>query len=156
MADPAQQSDPMQRDLATTYSLYVQLGARVYPAQGVGGRRPAPASRPPVNVQMVSAMAELADYIGKWNSYVRYLLNPVTKIELTAREGVRCPYCGADLVAWLRPGNEDRSEIVCTNLTPHYDPPGRWTPADWPRLGVLAGVHDDARFGPRLHSVHET
>ena len=80
----------------------------------------------------------------------RYLLNPVTKVELTARTGVRCPHCGSDLVAWLRPEDPAKSEIVCTAMQPHYDAPNRWPESEWKRLGVLAGVHDDSRFGARL------
>jgi hypothetical protein len=152
-ADPAQ-PDPLARDLERAASLYAQLAARIAPSQqtGVGRRTPA-ASRPPINVDMASAMAELRTYLDRWTHYAAYLLNPVTRVEVTDRTGACCPYCGAKLVAWLRPEHPERAEIVCCNLTPHYDPPGRWLTDEWPRLGVLAGVHVDARFGPRLQVV---
>ena len=143
----------LQRDLELAQSLYVQLAARVPPGRQQQGRRIPPASRPPLQVDMVSHMAALEDMIGQWISGARWLLDPWQKIDLTAREDVRCPYCGADLVAWLRPADPDQSEIVCLNPTPHDDPPGRWRPPEWKRLGVLVGVHTDGRFGARLPDV---
>jgi hypothetical protein len=144
-----------EQDLALAQSLYVQLGARVSPAQSAGGRRLAPASRPPIQVDMVSHMAAGEQYLDWWIKFARWLLDPMAKIDLTARTGARCPYDGGDLVAYLRPSADpDDGEIVCTNLDhPDADGPRRWRKADWPRLGVLAGVHVDARFGPRLHAV---
>jgi hypothetical protein len=156
MTRPDPTPDPIRRDLDTAASLYAQLAARVHPGNNRVSRRTAPASRPPVNLQMVSAMAELADYLAWWVASARWLLDPVGKIDLTTRTGARCPYDGGDLVAWIRASDPDAAEIVCTNLD-HDDEAGprRWRKDQWPRLGVLAGVHVDARFGPRLHSVGE-
>jgi hypothetical protein len=143
--------DPLQADLDLTFSLYTQLAARVPPESHPGaGRRTPPASRPPLQVDMVSHMADLERYTSWWIATARYLLQPVTKVELTKREGVVCPYCGADLVAWLRSADPDASEIVCTGLDHlEVDGPRRWQSSEWKRLGVLAGVHDDARYGAR-------
>ena len=155
MAKPDPQPDPLQRNLDAFHSLYLLLAARVPPAQAAGGRRPAPASRPPLQVDMVSHMAAGEAYLDWWIKYARWLLDPMAKIDLTTRTGARCPYDGGDLVAYLRPSADpDDGEIVCCNLD-HDEMvgPRRWRKADWPRLGVLAGVHVDARFGPRLHVV---
>jgi hypothetical protein len=143
----------VEQDADLAVSLYTQLAARVAPGKGAAGRRIPPGSRPPLDMAMVSAMAELEQYLSWWIGQARYLLNPISKIDLTARTGVRCPHCGADLVAWLRPENPAKSEIVCTNMTPHHSPPGRWLEPEWKRLGVLAGVHEDGRFGARLPEV---
>jgi len=142
-----QAHDPLRADLDLAWSNYRQLAARVAPGKGAAGRRTPPASRPPLDVAMVSHMAELPRLLAWFNATARYLLNPVTKVELTARTGVRCPHCGADLVAWLRPEDPAKSEIVCTNPDVRHDGTRRWPEAEWKRLGVLAGVHDDGRFG---------
>lgn len=140
--------DPLQADLDLAWSLYVQLAARVPPEhRGAGGLRTPPGSRPPLQVDIVSHMADLERALSWWIATARYLLQPVTKVELTKREGVACPYCGADLVAWLRAADPDASEIVCTGLDHlDLDGPRRWPAREWKRLGVLAGVHDDARY----------
>jgi hypothetical protein len=105
---------------------------------------------------MVSAMAELEQYLAWWIGQARYLLNPVSKVDLTARTGVRCPHCQAALVAWLHPADPAASEIVCTGLDHQWeDGPKRWRESEWKRLGILAGVHEDGRFGARLHVVGE-
>jgi len=141
--------DPLRADLELAWSNYQQLAARVAPGKGQAGRRIPPGSRPPLDVAMVSHMAELPRLLAWFNATARYLLNPVTKVELTARTGVRCPHCGSDLVAWLRPEDPAKSEIVCTAMQPHYDAPNRWPESEWKRLGVLAGVQEDGRFGAR-------
>jgi DNA-directed RNA polymerase subunit RPC12/RpoP len=150
-----QPPDPLRTDLEQAHSLYVQLAARVAPGKGQAGRRIPPGSRPPLDMAMVSAMADLEQYLAWWCSQARYLLYPVTKIELTARTGVRCPHCGADLIAWVRPEDPAKSEIVCTNPSVDHDGTRRWPEPEWKRLGVLAGVHEDGRFGARLHAVGE-
>lgn len=139
--------DPLRADLDEFYSNYVQLAARVLPAQGQGGRRPQPSSRAPLQVQMVSLMDEGRRLLAWFNGQAKFLLNPYQRIELTKREGVRCPHCGADLVAHLWPEHPDRSEIVCTGLDHRWeDGPSRWPPSEWKRLGVLVGTHEDGRF----------
>jgi DNA-directed RNA polymerase subunit RPC12/RpoP len=99
---------------------------------------------------MVSHMAALEQALSWWINQARWLLDPVSKVELTRTTGVRCPHCGADLVAWLRPAAQDQSEIACTSQDPDHDGQRRWQPAEWKRLGVLVGVHEDGRFGARL------
>lgn len=141
-------------DLNLAASLYEQLAAKIPPERKAQGRRTPPASRPPLQVNPVSHMADLESFLGWWITTARWILNPVTKVELTRREGVRCPHCGADLIAWLHT-DSDRSEIVCTNPDPQHDGTRRWPPSEWPRLGVLAGVHIDGRYGPRLRAVGE-
>jgi hypothetical protein len=149
-----QSPDPLRADLDAAHHLYQQLAARVAPGQGQAGRRIPPGSRPPLDMAMVSAMNELERFLAWFNSQARYLLNPVSKIDLTARTGVRCPHCGADLVAWLRPEDPAASEIVCTGIDHKWeDGPRRWPESEWKRLGVLAGVHEDGRFGARLHAA---
>lgn len=147
--------DPIRADLDQAYSNYTQLAARVEPAQGVGGRRPQPGSRPPLQIQMVSAMNELERFLGWFNDQARWLLNPVQRIELTKREGIRCPAwlnslsreCGGELLAWLWPEQPSRSEIVCTNVNhDEAEAPRRWPPSEWKRLGVRVGSHEDGRF----------
>jgi hypothetical protein len=143
------QPDPLRADLEQAWSLYTQLAARVAPGRGQAGRRIPPASRPPLDVAMVSHMAVLEQTLSWWIGSARYLLNPVSRIELTARTGVRCPSCGADLVAWLRPEDPAKSEIVCTNPDPGHDGTRRWPESEWKRLGVLAGVHEEPDRGGR-------
>lgn len=152
MTRPTRQAaDPLTELLNQAWSLHQQLAARLPPEQAAGGRRPQPGSRPPLQVQMVSHMADLEQYINWWIAGARWRLNPTSRVDLTARTGVRCPTCGADLIAWLRPEDPAASEIVCTGLDHEEDQaPRRWPESEWKRLGVLAGVHDDGRFGPRL------
>jgi DNA-directed RNA polymerase subunit RPC12/RpoP len=147
--------DPLQTDLNTAHSLYTQLAARIAPTQqtGVGRRTPA-ASRPPLDTRIVSLMAELESALRWWIGQARWLLDPAGKIDLTAREAVRCPYCNGNLIAYLRPADPDTAEVVCTNLD--HDPmtgPSRWAKADWPWLGIQAGVHTDGRYGARLQVI---
>jgi hypothetical protein len=159
MAQAERTPDPLARDLDEAYRLYQQLAAKVPPNQASGGRRRAPASRPPVSIDPLSLMAELDRYLGWWIRQARYALDPWTKIDLTARTGARCPYCGADLVCWLRPTNEGASEVVCTGLDHPDTEPRRWAKAEWSWLGKLAGVHVDAPSGgarppwPHLRAV---
>ena len=145
MAKAEHRPDPLARDQDEAYRLYQLLAAKVPPGQHTGSRRPAPASRPPLSIDPVSLMAELETYLGWWTHQARYTLDPPAKINLTERTGARCPYCNADLVAWLR--DADTGEIVCTGLDHPEDEPRRWAKADWARLGVLAGVHVDAPSG---------
>jgi hypothetical protein len=142
--------DPIRADLDLAWSLYVQLAARVPPDHQATGRRTLPGSRPPIDVQVVSHMADLERTIAWWINQARWLLDPWKKIDLTAREGIRCPYCQGALVAWIQSSNDEAGEVVCTNLDhPVTEGPNRWKKRDWPRLGVLADTHVDARFGAR-------
>ena len=146
--------DPLKTDLDEAHRLYELIAAKVAPQQTGAGLRTPAASRPPLNVDMVSHMHELQRHLAWWIAGARWLLDPVGKVDLTAREGVRCPYCQGNLVAYLRTADPDAAEIVCTNLEhPDMDGPRRWAYADWPRLGVLTGARDDARYGPRLRVV---
>jgi hypothetical protein len=155
MAKPERTPDPLARDQDEAYRLYQLLAAKVPPGQGESGRRPAPASRPPLSIDPVSLMAELEDYIEGWIYKARYVLDPWQRIDLTARTGATCPYCGSRLICWLRPQNEGASQIVCD--PGHLDTlgPSHWAKADWPRLGVMTGVHIDARYGAQLRAVGE-
>lgn len=155
MAQADHTPDPLHRDLDQAERLYQLLAAKVPPGQGDGGRRPPPASRPPLSIDPVSLMAELEAFVGAWIGQARYALDPWQRIDLTARTGAVCPYCGARLICWLRPQNEGASTIICD--PGHIDTlgPGQWAAADWPRLGVMTGVHIDARYGARLHVVDE-
>jgi DNA-directed RNA polymerase subunit RPC12/RpoP len=148
--------DPIADLTAEAWSLYQQLAARLAPETAAGGRRSQPTSRPPLQVQIVSAMVELEQYLAAWNSRARFMLNPWQTINLTAREQVRCPYCGGDLIASLRPSDPDAAEVFCSGPDHPDDTPRRWAKQDWPRLGVLAGVHSDGRYGARPPKVGET
>jgi hypothetical protein len=65
----------LAEDLAEARALYVKLAARIAPSQQTGvGRRTPPASRPPLNVDMVSAMAELETFMRWWNATAAELL----------------------------------------------------------------------------------
>ena len=146
MAQADRRPDPLAADLDAAHRLYALLAAKVPPGQGEGGRRPPPASRPPLSIDPLSLMAELEQFVGAWIGQARYALDPWQRIDLTARTGATCPYCGSRLVCWLRPQNEGASQIVCD--PGHLDSlgPSHWAKADWPRLGVMTGVHVDARF----------
>jgi hypothetical protein len=162
MGKPDRTPDPLQRDLDEAWAKYQLLAAKVPPGQGEGGRRPPPASRPPLSIDPVSLMAELEQFIGAWIGQARYALDPWQRIDLTARTKAVCPYCTGTLICWLRPQNEGASYITC--VTGHVDSlgPTHWVRADWPRLGVMTGIHIDAptpagsgRWGARLHVVED-
>jgi hypothetical protein len=136
----------LEHDLGEAWRLYQLLAARVPPGRAQAGRRVPPASRPPLQVDPLSLMAELEADLAAWIGRARWLLDPWQRIDLTARTGVRCPICGADLIAWIYPDNPAASEIRCTNPDPEHDGTRRWPESEWKRLGVLAGVHEDGRF----------
>jgi hypothetical protein len=153
--------DPLRADLDEVWRLHELLAAKVEPAQGEGGRRPQPASRPPLQIDPVSLMEELRRYLGWWLGQARWSLQPVKRIDITVRTGVTCPYCGVGkLVGWLRdddpeePGRFQPDEVVCLNreadqharAAPEGGAPWRWTKDEWARLGVLTGVREDRRF----------
>ena len=151
--------DPFLADLEELGRLYQLLAGKVEPSQGEGGRRPQPGSRPPLQIPPVSLMHEIRSTIGYYIAQARWTLQPLRRINITNStkdpdtlpDGARCPWCGGELVAWFRDDSTEPAEVVC--LTPqHHQPeePSRWGKADWPRLGVLTGVREDARYGPRL------
>jgi hypothetical protein len=162
-----QAPDPLQQDLDEVWRLHQLLAAKVEPSQGEGGRRTPPASRPPLQVDPVSLMEELRRYLGWWIAQARWNLQPVKRIDITARTGVTCPYCAVGkLVGWLRgddpehPGRVQPDEVICLNRTADQHAtegaPWRWTKDEWARLGVLTGVREDRRFGARLPDLHES
>ena len=148
--------DPLRRDLDQAERLYALLAAKVPPGQGDGGRRPPPASRPPLSIDPVSLMAELETFIGAWIGQARYALDPWQRIDLTARTQAVCPYCGGRLICWLRPQNEGASYINCD--PGHIDTlgPSQWPKADWAWLGRMIGMDIEPPTGnarPPLHAV---
>lgn len=148
--------DPFHRDLDELGRQYTLLAAKVPPGQGEGGRRPPPASRPPLQIDPVSLMAEVEQAVSYYLNQIRWLLQPIRRIDITKRTGAICPWCQGGLVAWLHEERAEPGEVVC--LTPiRHQPtePYRWTgEAEWRRLGVVAGVYVDARYGARPPSLH--
>ena len=146
--------DPLRDDLDEVWRLHQLLAGKVEPVQGEGGRRPRPASRPPLQVDPVSIMDELGRYIRWWIGHARWNLQPTKRIDITTRTGAVCPYCAGPLVAWLYGDNPEPPEVVCLNreadiharAAPEGGMPWRWEKAEWARLGVLTGVRADARF----------
>jgi len=159
MAERHPQPDPLQRDLDEAWRQYQLLAAKVPPGQGEGGRRPPPASRPPLSIDPLSLMAELEQFVGAWIGQARYALDPWQRIDLTARTGATCPYCEGRLICWLRPQNEGASYILCD--PGHIDTlgPGQWPKADWAWLGRMIGAPIEPPTGgakppwPQLRAV---
>lgn len=146
--------DPLEQDLKELWNLYQQLAGQIQPGQSQGGRRPQPASRPPLQIDPVSHMHELQRYLAWWINGARWRLHPVKRINLTDRENITCPYCQGALVAWIPEASPDNAEVVCINPEhPHAEGPSHWTPREWPRLGVMLGTYEDGRYGPRLPDV---
>lgn len=149
------EADPFERDLEELGRLYQLLAAKVMPSQGEGGRRPQPASRPPLNTDAVSLKHEVEQWASYYVNQVRRFVTPTRRIDITKRTGAICPWCQGGLVAWLHEERAEPGEVVC--LTPiRHQPqePYRWTgEAEWRRLGVVAGVYEDARYGPRLPTL---
>ena len=151
-------------DLDELGRLYQLLAAKVPPAQGDSGRRPQPGSRPPLQVEPVSLMDEMERAASYQIAQARWNLQPVKRIDITTRTGARCPYCAGDLVAWLYGEDPEPPEVVClqrdadihARAAPEGGMPWRWEKRDWPRLGVLTGVRDDARFTTIQRVVRET
>jgi hypothetical protein len=96
-------------------------------------------------------MEELRAFLTEWIGEGRAKLDPIQRIDLTAREGVRCPWCAGKLMAYLHDLQPDTSEIRCQG-TDHSeeDGPRSWTPDQWRRLGLLAGTVEDLRYGAQL------
>lgn len=146
--------DSFRADLDEVWRLHELLSAKVEPAQGEGGRRPQPSSRPPLQVDPVSHIDELRRYLHWWIGQARWSIQPTRRIDITTRTGATCPYCAGPLVAWLYGDNPEPPEVVCLNrqadtharAAPEGGNPWRWERHEWARLGVLTGVRDDARF----------
>jgi len=136
-----------QADTNEAIRLYQLLAAQIHPSQGEGSRRPSPASRPPLQIDPVSLMAEYEQYQAGFIGRARWLLDPWRRIDVTDRTGARCPYCTGKLTCWMRPHNDQPAYITCD--PGHIDTlgPNHWIEADWPRLGVMAGVHIDVTGG---------
>ena len=147
--------DSLRVDLDEVWRLHELLAAKVEPSQGEGGhRRPQPSSRPPLQVLPVSHMNEGERFLRWWIAEGRFALQPTIRISITTRTGATCPYCAGELIAWLYGDNPEPPEVVCLNrqadtharAAPEGGNPWRWEKHEWPRLGVLTGVRDDARF----------
>ena len=149
--------DPFKRDQDEAYRLYQLLAAQIPRGQGQhNGRRPPPASRPPLAIDPLSLMAELEQFQGAWIGQARYALDPWQRIDLTARTGATCPYCEGRLICWLRPQNEGASYITCD--PGHVDTlgPSHWAKADWAWLGRMIGAPIEPPTGnarPPLRAV---
>lgn len=151
--DPTSNGGRLNRTLADAdeaVRLYQLLATQISPGQGEGGRRPQPTSRPPLQIDPVSLMGEFEQYFPSFIGRARWLLDPWKRIDITGRTGARCPYCQSSLVGWLRPKADQPGYITCDPGHLETLGPNHWVEADWPRLGVMAGVHIDARYGPRL------
>ena len=145
--------NPLLTDLDELGRLYQLLAAKVEPGQGEGGRRPQPASRPPLQIPPVSLMDEIQRTISYLIGQARFTLLPVIRINITDRTGANCPYCAGELVAWLYGDNPEPPEVLCLGTDHPAEEPKRWEKSQWARLGVLTGVREDRRFGPRLPDV---
>jgi hypothetical protein len=65
----------IEQELETVAALYLKLAAQLEPERrGTGGRRTPPGSRPPLRVDIVSAMAEVQAYLTWWNHTAAELL----------------------------------------------------------------------------------
>src|SRR5215216_3227082 len=140
--DPAS-NDPFQRDLEELGRLYMLLAGKIEPSQGQGGgRRPQPASRPPLHIDPVSVMHEVEQSVAYHLTQIRWLLQPVHRIDITRRTGAICPWCQGGLVAWLHEERAEPAEVACTTPTHHEQgDPYRWTgELELRRLGVVMGV----------------
>ena len=59
--------DSLERDLEQAHALYAKLAEQLVPGRaGVGGRRPVPASRPPVRADVLSTMFDLERFMSSW------------------------------------------------------------------------------------------
>ena len=146
--------DPFLDDLDEMGRFYQLLAASVDPTQGEGGRRPQPGSRPPLQVDPVSLMDEGRRFVRWWIHAARWNLKPARKINITDRTGARCPYCHelgykGELVAWIYGDDPEPPEVLCLDDQHPAAQPKRWEKHEWPRLGVLTGVREDARYGAR-------
>jgi hypothetical protein len=66
----------LERDIAAALDLYARMAAHVRPERnGAGARRVPPSSRPPVRVEVVSAMHDLERFTAWWIGEARELLD---------------------------------------------------------------------------------
>jgi uncharacterized Zn-finger protein len=148
--------EPIRGLLDVAGSLYVQLEARTDLHHGSGGRRIQPGSKAPVRVDVVSHLEELRRFLASWAGEARAKLDPVQWVDLTAREGVRCPWCDGRLMAVLQDQRPETSQIRCQGKDhSSEDGPKVWTPDQWRRLGLLAGTVVDLRQGPQMPMLEE-
>jgi hypothetical protein len=162
--------DPMEELLDEFLRLHRLVAGKIEPGQGeAGGRRPQPASRPPLQLDPVSEMASSEQSIRYHMNQYRRILHRVKRIDITTRTGYTCPHCTTGkLVGWVRdidPEDHDRriqpDEVVCLNWqadehkpVPHGEGyPYRWTADEWRRLGFQARALDDQRYGARPPGV---
>jgi hypothetical protein len=144
---------------------YRLVAGKIEPGQGEGGRRPQPASRPPLQIDPVSEMASAEQSLRYHITRFNQILHRVKRIDITDRTGYTCPHCEVGkLVGWVRdddPQDLDRTikpdEVVCLNwqADAHAQDgwPYRWGRDEWARLGVQTGAREDARYGARLPGV---
>jgi ribosomal protein S27AE len=136
---------PVQADLTRAGTLYIQLAARVPKVRRAGDATgTAAGGSTPIDETVVDHMLALEQWVPWWNAAADWLLDPQPKIDLTKRRHVTCPECATGtLLAW--PAREEIRCLACRAV---------WAGAQqWRRLGVVLGVHDDGRFGPRLPST---
>jgi len=135
---------PVSEHLTRAGSLYVQLAARVPKVRHAGAAGSVPGGSTPIDEAVVDHMAALETWLPWWATGADWLLDPQPKIDLTRRAAVCCPECATGtLLAW--PAREEIRCLACRAV---------WQGAQqWRRLGVVLGVHDDGRFGPRLPGV---
>ena len=149
--------DPLRGDLDEVWRNDQLLAGAIEPNQSHGGRRPQPASRPPLQIGPVSTRDETRRVVKHLLTLQRWELQPATRINITDRTktpdlpaGACCPWCGGELVAYLYGDQPEPPEVVCTSPNNHDQAePWRWEPHEWPRLGVSTGVREDARYGAR-------
>jgi hypothetical protein len=155
------QADSFQDDLDELWRNDQLLAGKVEPAQGHGGRRPQPASRPPLQVGPVSVRDETRREVRHLIAMQRWELQPATRVNITTStktpelpNGARCPWCQGELVAWFYGDQPEPPEVVCSTPNQHTEgEPWRWEKDQWGRLGVSTGVRVDARYGARPPGV---
>lgn len=154
--------DPIEEKLDRLLRKYRLVAAKIEPAQGEGGRRLQPASRPPLQLDPVSEMHSFERSLDYHEIQFDRILHRTKRIAITDRTGYTCPYClHGKLVGWVRqddPEDIDRrfqpDEVICLNRDADEHEveghPWRWIKDEWRRLGVLAQAIEDQRYGPRL------
>lgn len=151
----------MEERLDRILRKYRLVAGKIQPSQAEGGgRRPQPASRPPLQLDPVSEMRSFEQSLNYHEVQFDHILYPIKRIDITDRMGATCPYCTTGkLVGWIRnldlddhddPRKLQVDEVICLN--PMADEhakdgyPFRWTSDEWRRLGVHVQAIDDRRF----------